>query len=130
MGATRMGLDEGELKGIVDAWKSQSQYCEVLYEVEDAAIRAVKGGLLLACSIILSFTKADAFYPIAPARNLVYVKPRIEMDHRFNGRSLPMKVWSRPPRAGDGLIPMEVGWWRTLCRPQPKDCLAEALLET
>lgn len=131
MGATRMGLDEGELKGIVDAWRrANPNIVKFWYEVEDAAIRAVKGRTTVSMQHNLKFYYKSGmlFIRLPPGRNLVYVKPRIEMDHRFNrekltyeGMEQTTKSWGRIDTYGGRLV-------ENIVQATARDCLAEALL--
>ena len=131
MGADRMGLDERELKGIVDAWRrANPNIVKFWYAVEDAALRAVKGRTSVTMQHGLKFYYKSGmlFIQLPSGRNLVYVKPRIEMDDRFNkekltyeGMEQTTRTWGRISTYGGKIA-------ENLTQAIARDCLAEALL--
>ncbi|WP_353892926.1 DNA polymerase [Proteinivorax hydrogeniformans] len=131
MGADRMGLSESELKRIVDAWRQANpNIVKFWYAIEDAAIKAVKGRTLVTMRHGLKFYYKSGmlFIQLPSGRNLVYVKPRIEMDERFNrekltyeGMEQTTRAWGRISTYGGRLV-------ENIVQATARDCLAEALL--
>jgi DNA polymerase len=87
MGALNMGLAEDELPAIVAAWrKSNPNIVKLWWDVEKAAIKAVKDRIPVKMQYGLSFYYKSGvlFIKLPSGRSLAYVKPRIELDTRFN----------------------------------------------
>lgn len=131
MGAEKMGLSEGELKAIVDAWRrANPNIVKFWYGAEDAAIKAVKGRTTVTMQYGLKFYYKSGmlFIQLPSGRNLVYVKPRIEIDDRFNkekityeGMEQTTRTWGRISTYGGRLV-------ENIVQATARDCLAEALL--
>ena len=79
MGAIEMGLQEDELKPLVDAWRSANpKIVKLWWEVDDAVMTAIRKktttrthGLLFTCK------SGMLFITLPSGRQLAYVKPRI-----------------------------------------------------
>lgn len=131
MGATRMGLNEEELPGIVAAWrKANPNIVRFWYEVEESAIKAVKDRTTVTMQHGLKFSyKSGMLFIILPSgRAIVYVRPRLELDTRFNkekitfeGMDQTSKTWGRIDTYGGKMA-------ENIIQGLARDCLAEALL--
>ena len=131
MGATKMGLDEEELPRIVAAWrKANPNIVKFWYEVEEAAIKAIKDKACVTMPYGLKFFYKNGvfFIKLPSGRNLAYVRPRIEIDTRFNkdkitfeGVEQTSKSWGRIPTYGGRLV-------ENFVQATARDCLAEAML--
>ena len=131
MGAEKMGLDEGELKRIVQAWRrANPNIVRFWYEVEEAAINAVKERRVVEMPHDLKFSYQSGMLlvQLPSGRNLVYVRPRIEMDERFDrekltyeGMEQTTRTWGRMSTYGGRLV-------ENIIQAIARDCLAEALL--
>ncbi len=89
-----MGLAEDELPAIVAAWrKSNPNIVKLWWDVEKAAIKAVKDRIPVKMQYGLSFYYRSGvlFIKLPSGRSLAYVKPRIELDTRFNKDKLTLK---------------------------------------
>lgn len=87
MGALNMGLTEDELPELVSAWrKSNPNIVKLWWEVEDAAIRAVRDRETVNMQYGLKFFYQSGilFITLPSGRSLSYIRPRIETDERFN----------------------------------------------
>lgn len=129
MGALNMGLKEDELPGIVSAWRQSNPNIVRLWQnVEDAAIKAVKDRTSVTMQHGLKFYYKSGvlFIRLPSGRSLAYVRPRIELDTRFNKDKLTYEG-------------MELGKWRhistyggklteNIIQAIARDCLAESLL--
>jgi DNA polymerase len=130
MGALNMGLKEDELPAIVAAWReSNPNIVKLWWDVEDAAIRAVKDRTSITMQYGLKFYYKSGvlFIRLPSGRNLAYVKPRIELDTRFNKDKLTYEgimlgnKWARIDTYGGKLT-------ENIIQAIARDCLAESLL--
>ncbi|SCY26265.1 DNA polymerase [Alkaliphilus peptidifermentans] len=131
MGATRMGLNEEELPGIVAAWrKANPNIVRFWYEVEESAIKTVKDRTTVTMQHNLKFSyKSGMLFIVLPSgRALVYVRPRLELDTRFNkekitfeGMDQTSKTWGRIDTYGGKIC-------ENIIQGTARDCLADALL--
>ncbi len=130
MGALNMGLTEGELPAIVAAWrKSNPNIVKLWWDVEKAAIKAVKDRTPVKMQYGLSFYYKSGvlFIKLPSGRSLAYVKPRIELDTRFNKDKLTFEGielgnrWARIDTYGGKLT-------ENIIQAIARDCLAESLL--
>jgi len=131
MGALHMGLKEEELADIITAWrKSNPNIVQLWYDVERAAIKAVKEKTTVAMQYGLKFTHDNGmlFIQLPSGRSLAYVRPRIDVDERFNKDQLTYeginnaKQWARIGTYGGKLV-------ENIIQAIARDCLAESLLE-
>ena len=102
MGAIEMGLQEEELKPLVDAWRSANpKIVKLWWEVDDAVMTAIRKktttrthGLLFSCK------SGMLFITLPSGRQLAYVKPRIG-ENQFGSPAAtymgtnPAKQWAR-----------------------------------
>ena len=129
MGALSMGLSEDELPEIVAAWRqSNPNIVKLWWDVEEAAIRAVKDRTAVNMRYGLKFYYKSGvlFIRLPSGRNLAYVRPRIELDERFNKYGLTYEgvelgKWCRIRTYGGKLV-------ENIVQAIARDCLAESLL--
>ena len=130
MGALNMGLEEEELPEIVAAWrKSNPNIVKLWWDVEDAAIRAVKNKAAVNMRYGLKFYYRSGvlFIRLPSGRSLAYVRPRIEIDTRFNKEKLTYEgirvgnTWGRIDTYGGKLT-------ENIIQAIARDCLAKSLL--
>lgn len=128
MGAINMGLEEEELQGLVDSWRSANPNITRFWKiVEKSAINAVKGN----SSTIdkgISFKREDGilFITLPSQRKLAYMKPRIVLN-RFGSESIAYdgvngttKVWEEIETYGGKLV-------ENIVQAVARDCLAESI---
>ena len=129
MGALRMGLMKDELPDIVAAWRRSNPHIVRLWRaVEDAAIRAVEDRAEVKMQFGLKFYYQSGvlFIGLPSGRKLAYVRPRIELDERFNKYGLTYEgvelgKWCRIRTYGGKLT-------ENIVQAIARDCLAESLL--
>jgi len=129
MGALNMGLTEEELPGLVTTWR-QANPAIVQYwsDVESAALEAVRGKTTtgLPRGLAFSYESGILFIRLPSGRRLAYVKPKIEVEERFNKKGLTYEgyeqgKWSRLKTYGGKLV-------ENIIQATARDCLAEAML--
>lgn len=130
MGALDMGLTEDELPGLVNTWRSANpRIVQLWYDVGDAAMAAVRDRqtVRLKHGLVFSYDAGMLRIQLPSGRNLYYVRPRIEIDPRFNREGLTYegqeqgKGWGRLRTYGGKLV-------ENITQAVARDCLAEALL--
>ncbi len=130
MGALNMGLTEEELPELVAAWrKSNPNIVKLWWDVEGAAIKAVKERTPVKMQYGLTFYYKSGvlFIRLPSGRSLAYVKPRIELDPRFNKDKLTFEgielgnKWGRIDTYGGKLT-------ENIIQGIARDCLAKSLL--
>lgn len=102
MGALEMGLTEGELRPLVDAWrKSNPKIVKLWWDVDRAAMDAVRNKQTTAThGIQFSCQSGMLFISLPSGRKLAYVKPRIA-ENKFGGQCITYegvgatKKWER-----------------------------------
>ena len=130
MGALDMGLEEDELKPLVDTWRrSNPNIVKLWWDVEAAAIRAVKERVNVNMQYVLKFSYKSGmlFITLPSGRSLAYVRPRVEMDERFNKDKLThegimpgTRKWGRVDTYGGKLT-------ENIIQAVARDCLAESI---
>jgi DNA polymerase len=130
MGALDMGLEEDELKPLVDTWRrSNPNIVKLWWDVEAAAIRAVKERVVVNMQYGLKFSYKSGilFITLPSGRSLAYVRPRIEIDERFNKDKLThegimpgTRKWGRVDTYGGKLT-------ENIIQAVARDCLAESI---
>ena len=130
MGALNMGLAEDELPAIVAAWReSNPSIVKLWWDVEDAAITAVRERtpVKMQYGVTFYYKSGVLFIRLPSGRNLAYVKPRIELDTRFNKDKLTFEgielgnKWARIDTYGGKIT-------ENIIQGIARDCLAESLL--
>ncbi|MTI71062.1 MAG: hypothetical protein FH751_12505 [Firmicutes bacterium] len=114
MGALKMGLLEEELPELVSAWReANSNIVKLWRDVEKSAIKAVKEKRTVIMQYGLTFYyKSDILFIKLPSgRSLSYLRPRIELDERFNKDKLTYEgveqgtnKWGRVSTYGGKLV--------------------------
>lgn len=89
MGALEMGLEETELKGIVDSWRFANSFIVQFWWDMDAAVKQVVKSreTVYLKSLILSYEKGMLFIELPSDRRLAYPKPKMKQN-RFGGESV------------------------------------------
>lgn len=131
MGALEKGLTEEELPGIVKAWRVASpNIVQFWWDVERAAVEAVRDKTTFTLQHGLAFTYESGilFIRLPSGRKLAYVRPRIEINPRFDkpalsyeGQDQVKKQWVRMFTYGGKLV-------ENITQATARDCLAESLL--
>jgi DNA polymerase len=110
MGALNMGLEQSELKPLVDAWRSANTDITALWwGVGEAAINAVqdKGVTYEHRGIHFKAESGFLFITLPSGRRLAYVRPRLE-DDRWGRPALTYegvdKTWGRIDTYGPKLV--------------------------
>ena len=102
MGALEMGVEEDELQGLIDNWRTANpRIVNFWWEVDKAAITAVKERTKTRThGIIFTYQSGMLFVTLPSGRNLVYVKPKL-MLNKFGREGLTYegigatKKWER-----------------------------------
>jgi len=129
MGALNMGLTEEELPGLVTTWRQANPAIVRLWQdVENAALTAVreKRPVLIQYGVVFTYESGILFIRLPSGRRLAYVKPKIEVEERFNKKGLTYEgyeqgKWSRLKTYGGKLV-------ENIIQATARDCLAKALL--
>lgn len=111
MGALNMGLEENELKPLVDAWRqSNPNIVRLWWDVDKAAMKAVRDRTLTSThGIRFSYESGFLFITLPSGRRLAYVKPHIGTN-KFGGESITYegvggtKKWERLETYGAKLV--------------------------
>ena len=112
MGALKMGLTEEELPGLVKAWRqANQQIVRFWYDVESAAVKAVteKTTIVLQYGLAFIYEPGVLFIRLPSGRRLAYVRPRMELDRRFDKLGLTYEgyekgKWNRLRTYGGKLV--------------------------
>ena len=102
MGALDMGMQEEELKPLVDAWRAANpKIVDFWWEVDAAVKECVRSkGRAAVRNIGFRYQSGMLFIDLPSGRSLVYIKPRIE-ENDFGGESITYmgvganKKWER-----------------------------------
>lgn len=131
MGALDMGLAEEELKPLVNTWrKSNPNIVKLWWNVEAAAIKAVKEkvDVKMQYGLEFSYRSGILFIKLPSGRSLAYVRPRVELDDRFNKDKLTFegvvpgtRKWGRVDTYGGKLV-------ENIIQAIARDCLAVSML--
>jgi len=130
MGAIKMGLKEEELPKIVASWREANPKIVRLWgDVEKAAVEAIDENKVVRLQYGLKFyCEGGVFFIKLPSgRSLAYVRPKIEMDSRFNKKMITYegveqgKQWGRLSTYGGKLT-------ENIIQAIARDCLAESML--
>ncbi|SMB88587.1 DNA polymerase [Desulfonispora thiosulfatigenes DSM 11270] len=131
MGALGMGLAEEELKPLVDTWRSSNPKIVKLWrDVENAAIKAVTERTTIKIQFGLKFSYQGGilFITLPSGRSLAYLRPRVEINRKFNTEKLTYegvvpgsRKWGRVDTYGGKLV-------ENIIQGLARDCLAIAML--
>jgi len=131
MGAINMGLNEEELKPLVDTWRrSNPNIVKLWWDIEDAAIRAIRDRKTVNMQYGLKFSYRSGilFITLPSGRSLAYIRPRIEIDERFNkdkltyeGTEPGTRKWGRVDTYGGKIT-------ENIIQAVARDCLAESMI--
>lgn len=82
MGAIEMGLEEEELKPLVDSWReSNPNIVQFWWEVDKAVVKAVKEKIPIRCRNVSFYVeKGILFIQLPSGRRLSYCRPRVEIN--------------------------------------------------
>ena len=102
MGALEMGLSEGELKPLVEAWRESNPMIVKLWRDVDRAVKEAVRKRAVSTLHGLKFERRSGmlFITLPSGRKLAYVKPRIG-ENSFGGESVTYegvdgaKKWGR-----------------------------------
>lgn len=132
MGAIDMGLEEQELKPLVDTWRrSNPNIVKLWWDIGDAAIKVVKERTTIKMQYGLKFSYKSGilFITLPSGRSLAYVRPRIGIDERFMKDKLTFegimpgtRKWGRVDTYGGKLT-------ENIIQAIARDCLAESMLK-
>lgn len=128
MGALDMGLQEHELQGLIDNWRSANPHIvKFWWDVDRVAIKAVKERCRdCTHGIIFAYKSGMLFVTLPSGRNLVYVKPKIRLN-KFGREGLTYegigatKKWERIETYGPKIV-------ENIVQATSRDLLAEAML--
>lgn len=113
MGALKMGLQESELQGLVDAWRAANPAIVRLWdEVGRAAIKAVDEMVpVTICHGIRFEVKNNIMYIVLPSgRRLSYLRPRLDNNRfgsvalKYEGMNQTTKQWGLMDTYGGKLV--------------------------
>jgi DNA polymerase len=128
MGALEMGVEEDELQGLIDNWRTANpRIVNFWWEVDKAAITAVKERIKTRThGIIFTYQSGMLFVTLPSGRNLVYVKPKL-MLNKFGREGLTYegigatKKWERIETYGPKIV-------ENIVQATSRDLLADAML--
>jgi DNA polymerase len=128
MGALEMGVEEDELQGLIDNWRTANpRIVNFWWEVDKAAITAVKERTKTRThGIIFTYQSGMLFVTLPSGRNLVYVKPKL-MLNKFGREGLTYegigatKKWERIETYGPKIV-------ENIVQATSRDLLADAML--
>lgn len=127
MGALEMGLEEVELKGIVDSWRFANPHIVQFWWDMDASVKHVvksRESVYLK-SLVLSYQKGMLFIQLPSGRRLAYPKPKMGLN-RFGGESVTYEgiavgnKWERIESYGGKFV-------ENVVQAIARDILAEAM---
>lgn len=128
MGALDMGMQEEELKPLVDAWRAANpKIVDFWWEVDAAVKECVRSkGRAAVRNIGFRYQSGMLFIDLPSGRSLVYIKPRIE-ENDFGGESITYmgvganKKWERIESYGPKFV-------ENIVQAIARDLLMEAML--
>lgn len=131
MGAIDMGLTEDELKPLVDTWRrSNPNIVKLWWDIEAAAIKAVKGRMTITMqhNLKLSYRSGILFITLPSGRSLAYVRPRVEIDERFNKDKLTFEGIMPGTRKRGRVDTYGGKLTENIIQAIARDCLAESMI--
>ena len=127
MGAIQMGLDETELKPLVDAWRlSNAKIVDLWWSIDNSVKRCIKERCKTQThGIVFLYESGILFITLPSGRRLAYVKPRMGLN-KFGGESVTYegatgKKWERVESYGPKFT-------ENIVQATARDILAEAML--
>jgi DNA polymerase len=128
MGALEMGVEEDELQGLIDNWRTANpRIVNFWWEVDKAAITAVKERTKTRThGIIFTYQSGMLFVTLPSGRDMVYVKPKL-MLNKFGREGLTYegigatKKWERIETYGPKIV-------ENIVQATSRDLLADAML--
>lgn len=128
MGALDMGMQEEELKPLVDAWRAANpKIVDFWWEVDEAIKECVRNkGESSVRNIGFRYQSGMLFIDLPSGRSLIYVKPRIE-ENDFGGESITYmgvgvnKKWERIESYGPKFV-------ENIVQAVARDLLMEGML--
>ena len=128
MGALEMGMQEEELKPLVDAWReSNPKIVEFWWKVDEAAKKTIRTRKPVKMEKLgFRYEMGMLFISLPSGRDLVYIKPRIE-ENQFGGESITYmgiglnKKWERLESYGPKFV-------ENIVQAVARDLLMEAML--
>lgn len=131
MGALDMGLDEEELKPLVDTWrKANPKIVQLWYELEAACIEAIdyQQRVKFHSGITIFYRNRTLFIELPSGRRLVYYNARLEKHTKFDKMSIgydgidsQSKQWKKLHTYGGKLV-------ENVVQAIARDCLAESMM--
>lgn len=129
MGALDMGLEEGELQGLVDVWRNTNPCITALWRsVQQAAMNAIQGiPREISCGIQFIKRSGILFIKLPSGRSIAYVKPEIGTNRfgspaiTYMGLNQKTNNWERIETWGGKLV-------ENIVQAFARDCLAESLI--
>ena len=129
MGALEMGLTEDELPDLVKTWRAANpSITKFWWDVEAAAHDAVKDRKItvLQYGLTFSYESGCLFITLPSGRRLAYLRPKIEIDARYNKPQLTyegieQKLWKHLKTYGPKLV-------ENIVQAVSRDCLATAIV--
>jgi len=128
MGALNMGLQEAELKPLVDAWRlANPNIVRLWWDIDRAASTCVREKTTAECRGIKFIYQSGMMFIVLPSgRRLVYVKPKMGLN-RYGNESVTFegvgeqKKWLRLESYGPKFV-------ENIVQATARDILAEAML--
>lgn len=128
MGALEMGMEENELKPLVDAWRlANPKIVEFWWDVDRAVKAVIKTGKEVQLrNLLFHKEKGILMIDLPSGRSLCYVKPKIE-ENNFGGESISYmgvgenKKWERIESYGPKFV-------ENIVQGIARDLLVEAML--
>ncbi len=130
MGALKMGLAEGELQPLVDAWRNANKAIVRFWnEVGKAAMEAVENKTTVSIrhGIKFEYSHGVLFIHLPSGRRLSYLRPRIDENKfgskalKYEGMNQTTKQWSIQDTYGGKLV-------ENIVQAVARDCLAHSMI--
>jgi len=133
MGAIEMGLEEGELKGLVNQWReSNPKIVKFWYETEAKVKEAIenRSAVRIGKYIKAIYKSGFLFIELPSGRKLAYVKPKIVDHDKFPGKTKIVfqeinpttYQWDEVDTYGGKLV-------ENIVQATARDCLAHSILK-
>ena len=132
MGALDMGLDETELKAIINQWRrANPNIVRFWYATESAVIEAIEGKTTIAVNehIKVSYSAGMLFIQLPNGRLLVYPGAKLVDHDKFEGKQ---KIIFKELNSNGSLVDAETYGGKlveNIVQATARDCLAESLIK-